>query len=68
MERLFAEYTSLTINLRSTHGPVQGPLHRPGPSSWSTRSEESVGEAHPSYQDVVEGRVDDRLVDPEMCP
>ena len=66
MERLFAEGTSLTINLRSTPVSIQGYLPRSGPSSWSP--EEPGWEAPPSYQDGVEGRIENRLVDPEMPP
>ena len=66
MERLFIDGANLTIHLRFTLELMQGHLYRPDPSSWSTG--EPAGEVPPSYQDVVEGRIESKLVDPEMLP
>ena len=69
MERLFAERSSLIINLQAV--PDSLPVHLPRlvsrfSSSWSTV--EPVEEGPPSYQDVVEGRVDSWQVDQEIPP
>ena len=70
IKRLFAEGTSIIINLRAV--PDFTPVNLPRPvsrasSSWSTVHPTEEG-GPPSYQAVTEGRIECKQIDPEMPP
>ena len=68
VDRLFSEGASLTINLRVAPDSIPVYLHRPlsrASSSWSTVGPTEKG-GLPSYQEMVECRIESRLVGPEV--
>ena len=72
IDRLFQEGNNLTFTLRHSPKPssssfyILGPRPRP---SWSDEEElYPSDQPPPAYQDVMDGRIESHIVNPEMPP
>ena len=65
-ERLFSKENSLSVTLRPSPEPSSAPFYRSGPSPRPPCSDDD--ERPPTYQDVMHGRVESYIVDPEISP